>query len=654
MRLLDYIESTGTQYIDTGVIGSSSITAEIVFQRHGTYSSWGHIIGATTSDTDVNMIFGIHEWYEFLLKRGRGDIMTARYTFSEGSTYTVNFNSSALVINGNTVKTFSSQTFTTNLSLYLFCTNWGGSPNALLPSCRLYSCKIWDNGTLIRDFVPAAENNRAGLYDRVNDQFYSNAGTGEFLYPVWYIEGDNYPTTDYFPELPENAVNPPFPAMMWRIQSGVNNGYPFHALLPNTHGVDIWALHRKSQIHVYDLHEPQEGFTSNGLAILEPTSCTSWHDDDRWDVELVHPLDEWGKWKYLLPENILKIRGQLFRIDKYQPKISGSERTISIHATHISTDMVAQMIRQATFSGGDASDFIDFAFSSVDEPFFSEGLEPYTFEGYSDITTNAGETELVNCSLWAAIVGADNCLINRYGGELYRDNFYFSVCSRMQYAKDNAFRLRYTLDMTEISQTIDYSDFCTELYARDNFGNLYGVCWGGIEWAVHHPRQMAVTFNYSDFETAFDNLVHDAETLFFASDYPKVTYELTLANLKNDPRYAEFMCLQDYHYGDSGSIYCPELDIDTVQRITAEQRDELTGDVLRMTLGNLKNSWVRPSLMAGTVSSGSSVFDKQQQAMQEELKDAKLKALPDWQSARTYTWEEIRQFTWKETKNHGN
>lgn len=466
----------------------------------------------------------------------------------------------------------------------------------------------------------------------------------------WYVDEEDNLTNDELQTLLP-SMEKPYPLSLWRVANGVlTNG-----LLAKLLGEDIWALHRKSQIYVYDLHEPQTGFNSNGLAVLNPISCTSWHDDDRWDVELTHPLDEWGKWKYLLPENIIKVRGQLFRIDRYLPKISGSERMVSIHASHISTDMAAQIIRQATFPGGTAAQFIDFAFSSVDEPFYSEGLTPYRFEGYSNIAENLGETELVNCSLWAAIVGADNCLINRYGGELYRDNFYFSVYDRMQYARDNAFRLRYSLDMTEISQTIDYTDFCTELHGRDNFGNEYAVWWNeGVSWAVHHPRQRAVSFTYSDFDTAFDSLVHDVEALFFASDYPKVTYEMSLANLKNDPRYADFLQLQDYQYGDSGSIYCPELGIDTVQKIVAEQRDELTGDVLRMTLGNLKNSWVRPSLLAGTVSSGSTVEDKQRKALENELKKTKLKALPDWKSARTYTWAEIRQFTWKETKTHGN
>lgn len=653
MKLIDYIESTGTQYIDTGIYGSDKIDVEMCIIPKVGFSGWRFPLGSNQANVNRSYLIGINALTTTTVQRGTNIYHDDRFSFQIDAEYTLKFIGTQFTINGNNICTVSDQTFTSPVTMYLFACNTAGSATAFAPVALKY-CKIWESGTLVRDFVPAIENGHAGLYDNVTGQFYSNAGTGDFLYPAWYMGEDGFPTTDYFPELPENAVNSPFPAMMWRIESGKNNNFPFHGLLPDIRGVDIWALHRKSQIHVYDLHEPQTGFKSNGLAVLDPISCTSWHDADRWDVELTHPLDEWGKWKYLLPENIIKVRGQLFRIDRYLPKISGSERTVNIHASHISTDMAAQIIRQATFGGGTASQFIDFAFSSVDEPFYSEGLQAYEFEGYSDISGISGETELVNCSLWAAIVGADNCLLNRYGGELYRDNFYFSVCSRMQYAKDNAFRLRYSLDMTEISQTIDYTDFCTELHGRDNFGNEYAICWTGVDWAVHHPRQRAVSFTYSDFDTAFDSLVHDVETLFFASDYPKVTYDMSLANLKNDPRYAEFLKLQDYHYGDSGSIYCPELDIDTVQKIVAEQRDELTGDVLRMTLGNLKNSWVRPSLLAGTVSSGSSVEDKQRKALQEELKKTKLKALPDWKSARTYTWAEIRQFTWKETKNHGN
>ncbi len=45
-----------------------------------------------------------------------------------------------------------------------------------------YYVKIWDNDTLVRDYVPVKRlsDNKYGLYDYVNDTFYSSAGTAEF------------------------------------------------------------------------------------------------------------------------------------------------------------------------------------------------------------------------------------------------------------------------------------------------------------------------------------------------------------------------------------------------------------------------------------------------------------------------------------------
>lgn len=45
----------------------------------------------------------------------------------------------------------------------------------------MYSCKIYDNETLVRNFVPCKNASGAvGLYDTVGAQFYANAGTGTF------------------------------------------------------------------------------------------------------------------------------------------------------------------------------------------------------------------------------------------------------------------------------------------------------------------------------------------------------------------------------------------------------------------------------------------------------------------------------------------
>ena len=52
----------------------------------------------------------------------------------------------------------------------------GGSsvnPNRLTAGCRLYSAKIWKNGVLVRDYVPAVRDSDSvvGLYDRVSNTF---------------------------------------------------------------------------------------------------------------------------------------------------------------------------------------------------------------------------------------------------------------------------------------------------------------------------------------------------------------------------------------------------------------------------------------------------------------------------------------------------
>lgn len=58
---------------------------------------------------------------------------------------------------------------------------------------KLYYCKWYDGNTLIRDFIPCyrKSDNEVGLYDIVGNQFYTNSGSGEFLYgpPIVNIDG---------------------------------------------------------------------------------------------------------------------------------------------------------------------------------------------------------------------------------------------------------------------------------------------------------------------------------------------------------------------------------------------------------------------------------------------------------------------------------
>ena len=66
-------------------------------------------------------------------------------------------------------------------NLLLFATNTAGSADSQRGTMKLYSCQIYDNDTLVRDYVPCQKpDGTIGLWDDVNSVFYGNAGTGTF------------------------------------------------------------------------------------------------------------------------------------------------------------------------------------------------------------------------------------------------------------------------------------------------------------------------------------------------------------------------------------------------------------------------------------------------------------------------------------------
>ena len=74
---------------------------------------------------------------------------------------------------------------TAERNLYLGACNGNGKVNANgIGPLRIYSCKIWDNGVLVRNFMPAeTDSSKAVLYDTVRRKIHYNANgsNGNFL-----------------------------------------------------------------------------------------------------------------------------------------------------------------------------------------------------------------------------------------------------------------------------------------------------------------------------------------------------------------------------------------------------------------------------------------------------------------------------------------
>lgn len=170
-RELDFLESSGTQYINTGFKPNQNTRVKILFS----YSSGGYVFGSEKAwksasyDLHSSLCAYNNESYSF-------GALTANLI------YFADFNKNNFKLQTGTTKTFTSATFSSGLNLYLFGGNRGGSLNEAMKG-KIYACKIYDNYTLVRDFIPVLDNDGTpSLYDKVNKQFYYNQGSGTFTY----------------------------------------------------------------------------------------------------------------------------------------------------------------------------------------------------------------------------------------------------------------------------------------------------------------------------------------------------------------------------------------------------------------------------------------------------------------------------------------
>ena len=177
---LQYISSTGTQYIDTGVIGQAD-TEIYMNYKYNSVASNSMIIGSSGgSDTRFYPCSTSGYW-------GYGSYGSISQTLVANKDYelycklsaglqTVSLNKT-LAYSGNNSSAISS-----GKNMYLFAANWEGSPN-YFSTASIGSCKIKQNGELVRDFVPCIQRstNIVGMYDKMNDVFYTNQGSNNFI-----------------------------------------------------------------------------------------------------------------------------------------------------------------------------------------------------------------------------------------------------------------------------------------------------------------------------------------------------------------------------------------------------------------------------------------------------------------------------------------
>ena len=172
-RKLEYIQSSGTQYIDLGVKPNHGYAIEIKAKCSATSKqTFG---GCDTSWKSNGFMLSV-AGFEF------GNNANTSLQNHGSEPITLKLSADGGYKNGTkTWDTSAIPAFQATANFTLCALNRSGTPQEYL-SGNTYYCKIWDDsGTLIRDCIPCKSTSGVvGLWDDVNSVFYQNAGTGTF------------------------------------------------------------------------------------------------------------------------------------------------------------------------------------------------------------------------------------------------------------------------------------------------------------------------------------------------------------------------------------------------------------------------------------------------------------------------------------------
>lgn len=189
---LSHIECTGTQWIDAGFVANQN--TRVVMDcwctggnaggcfPFGTRTTYGQNAFAACF-TSANVFYDYGSQYQFADLANPYERMT------------IDANKNVATFTGSkTISiTNSAITFTTPHNFILFSLWQSGAISTEASFVgKFYSCQIYDNGVLIRDFIPILDaNNTPCLYDKVANQYYYNQGTGSF------VIGDKLPSSEW-------------------------------------------------------------------------------------------------------------------------------------------------------------------------------------------------------------------------------------------------------------------------------------------------------------------------------------------------------------------------------------------------------------------------------------------------------------------------
>ena len=346
-------------------------------------------------------------------------------------------------------------------------------------------------------------------------------------------------------------------------------------------------------------------FDKNGDMSLQPLSyeVSTAGINQAVEFTIEHEIDEYGRYEYLQKGNVIKAltpwdlkKGQLFRIEDIDK--DSKEGTIIASGYLIFYDNVKTYVKD--FNNENV--LICDTGNTTGEEAIKKIFKNTNYIGHSNIM-RISRSRLERKNIVAALTGDDeNSFVNRWGGELFIDNF--DIYMNEKIGHDTGLIISYGRNMEYIKESSSYKNTITRIIPIGFDGlRLTGKTpWVDSPNINKYPYIMEKEIKFDQVKVKEENSDEGFETIEEARaelirlsnllfeeeqiDSPEVSIEVSMYDLQGTLEYESYECYEEVNLGDYIKARHEILNIDTLVRCIGYTWDGLALKYKTIKLGH--------------------------------------------------------------------